>query len=66
MPVQAGRTRAEGLEGALAECRGRAAGLGEGCGRCWELLDGAQVCGLPLQGTHSTVMAPTRSTRSCP
>ena len=41
--IQAARGRAEALEGTLAECRGRVAGLGEGCGRCWEMLDEAQV-----------------------
>ena len=35
--------KVEELEGSLAECRGRVAGLGEGCGRCWQMLDEAQA-----------------------
>lgn len=43
MAVQAAVRKAEQLEGALAECKGRLAGLGEGCGKCWTLLDEAQA-----------------------
>ncbi len=41
--AKAGAKRIEELEGLLAECKGRVAGLGEGCGRCWQMLDEAQV-----------------------
>ena len=36
-------TRSEALEGELAGCRGRLEGLGEGCGRCWHMLEEARV-----------------------
>ena len=36
-------TRSETLEGELAGCRGRLEGLGEGCGRCWHMLEAARV-----------------------
>ena len=36
-------TRSEGFEGELAGCRGRLEGLGEGCGRCWHMLEAARV-----------------------
>jgi chromosome segregation ATPase len=39
-------SKIEGLEGTLAECRGKLAGLGEGCGRCWQMLDESQVSSL--------------------
>ena len=35
--------RSEALEGELAGCRGRLEGLGEGCGRCWHMLEEARV-----------------------
>ncbi|CAK0780365.1 hypothetical protein CVIRNUC_005027 [Coccomyxa viridis] len=35
-------TRSEALEGVLAGCRGRLEGLGEGCGRCWHMLEAAR------------------------
>lgn len=31
------------LEGELANCRGKLAGLGEGCSKCWHMLDEAKV-----------------------
>lgn len=41
--AEAAVRRLEDLEGSLSECRGRLAGLGEGCGRCWQMLEEAQV-----------------------
>lgn len=35
--------RAEVLEGELATCQGRLAGLGEGCSKCWHMLDETRV-----------------------
>ncbi len=35
--------KAEVLEGELATCRGRLAGLGEGCSKCWHMLDDSKV-----------------------
>lgn len=40
---KADRKRAEQLEGSLAECRGRVAGLEQGCDKCWQMLDEAQA-----------------------
>ena len=40
--------RSEALEGELAGCRGRLEGLGEGCGRCWHMLEAARVRSQPL------------------
>ena len=31
------------LEGQLATCQGRLAGLGEGCSKCWHMLDDTKV-----------------------
>jgi DNA repair exonuclease SbcCD ATPase subunit len=44
--AEAGKKMVEELEGALAECKGRVTGLGEGCGRCWQMLDEAQASGI--------------------
>lgn len=44
--AEAGKKMVEDLEGALAECKGRVTGLGEGCGRCWQMLDEAQASGI--------------------
>ena len=41
--ADAGKKMVEELDAALAECKGRVAGLGEGCGRCWQMLDEAQA-----------------------
>ena len=35
--------KAEVLEGELATCQGRLAGLGEGCSKCWHMLDDTKV-----------------------
>ncbi len=42
--------RAEVLEGELATCQGRLAGLGEGCSKCWHMLDNTKVSGLSSIG----------------
>lgn len=49
--------KVEELEGSLAECRGRVAGLGEGCGRCWQMLDEAQVSAVEVKKTLSVMLA---------
>ena len=48
--VQEARTRCKGamermevLDGKLATCQGRLAGLGEGCSNCWRMLDETKV-----------------------
>ncbi|CAL8468797.1 g8338 [Coccomyxa elongata] len=52
--------KVEELEGSLAECRGRVAGLGEGCGRCWQMLDEAQG-----EGRAAKMHAATIATGLC-
>ncbi|BDA43218.1 hypothetical protein COCOBI_04-2300 [Coccomyxa sp. Obi] len=52
--------KVEELEGSLAECRGRVAGLGEGCGRCWQMLDEAQG-----EGRAAKMHAATIATGVC-
>jgi hypothetical protein len=37
------KKRADALEGELATCQGRLAGLGEGCSKCWHMLDESRV-----------------------
>ena len=41
--------KAELLEGESATCQGRLAGLGEGCSKCWHMLDETKVGPLSLQ-----------------
>lgn len=51
------------LDGELATCHGRLAGLGEGCSNCWRMLDETKVkpmmmgcypCGLPMSCSHGS------------